>query len=72
MLKDERSPLVIEPADKDDNTTLIGISYISENAEFASKVVTAIVEGYSEYLEKEYKSVGDELTGFVVKRRMRL
>lgn len=65
LLKADRSPLVIEPADKDDNTTLIGISYISENAEFATKVVNAIVEGYSEYLEKEYKSVGDELSGIL-------
>lgn len=72
MLKDERSPLVIEPADKDDNTTLIGISYISENAEFASKVVNAIVEGYSEYLEKEYKSVGDELNGLLSSAKVAL
>ena len=60
-LLDERSPLVIEPADKDDNTTLIHISFVSENQEFAGTVVTAIVEGYAEYLEKEYKSIGDEL-----------
>ncbi len=65
LLKAKRSPLVIEPADKDDNTTLITISYISENPEFASKVVNAIVEGYSEYLEKEYRSVGEELAGIL-------
>lgn len=71
-LKSVRSPLVIEPADKDDNTTLIRITYISENAEFASKVVNAIVEGYSEYLEKEYKSVGDELSGLLSNAKVAL
>ncbi|MEZ6153591.1 MAG: polysaccharide biosynthesis tyrosine autokinase [Pirellulaceae bacterium] len=72
LLKDEYSPLVIEPADKDDNTTLIRITYISENAEFASKVVNGIVEGYSEYLEKEYKSVGDELSSLLSNARVAL
>lgn len=72
MLKAERSPLLIEPADKDENTTLIRITYISENAEFASKVVNAIVEGYSEYLEKEYKSVGDELSGLLSNAKVAL
>ncbi len=60
-----KSPLVIEPADKDDNTTLIDISYVSKDAEFAAKVVTAIVDGYAEYLQEEYKSVGDELGGLL-------
>ncbi len=64
-LMKEKSPLIIEPADKDDNTTLIHISYISEDADFAAKVVTAIVEGYAEYLEEEYRSVGDELNGLL-------
>lgn len=72
MLKDEKSPLVIEPADKDDNTTLIRISYISENAEFSSKVVTAIVEGYSEYLEKEFQNVGDELNDLLERAKVAL
>ncbi len=63
---------MIEPADKDDNTTLIRITYVSENAEFASKVVNAIVEGYSEYLEKEYKSVGDELNGLLSNAKVAL
>lgn len=65
QLMKEKSPLVIEPADKDDNTTLIHISYVSEDADFAAKVVTAIVEGYSQYLEQEYRSVGDELNGLL-------
>ncbi len=72
LLKDEKSPLVIEPADKDDNTTLIRISYIAQNREFASKVVTAIVEGYNEYLEKEFKNVGDELNHLLTDARVAL
>ncbi len=64
-LMKKKSPLVIEPADKDDNTTLIHISYVSEDAEFAAKVVNAIVEGYGEYLDKEYRSVGDDLNNLL-------
>ena len=65
----KKSPLVIEPADKDDNTTLITISYISEDAEFAANVVNAVVEGYSEYLDQEYKSIGQELDGLLTKAK---
>jgi capsular exopolysaccharide synthesis family protein len=62
MLMDEdESSLVIEPADKDDNTTLIQISYVSEDPDVAAKVVTAIVEGYESYLAEEFKTVGDEI-----------
>ncbi|QDV26123.1 polysaccharide biosynthesis tyrosine autokinase [Aureliella helgolandensis] len=60
-LMDEESPLIIEPADKDDSTTLIEISYISQDAEVAAKVVSAIVDGYEGYLAEEYKTVGIEI-----------
>lgn len=71
-LMDEKSTLVIEPADKDDNTTLIQISFVSENSEFAGKVVTAIVEGYSDYLDREYRTIGDELTTVLSKAKTAL
>lgn len=64
-LKDVDSSLVIEPADKDDQTTLIRISYVSEDAEVAAKVVTAIVDGYDSYLVEEYKTVGDEIAQLI-------
>ena len=64
-LMDEESTLTIEPADKDDNTTLITISYISEDADVAAKVVTSIVEGYEVYLEEESKTVGDEIAKLI-------
>ncbi|HBE71761.1 MAG TPA: hypothetical protein DDW52_26760 [Planctomycetaceae bacterium] len=60
-LQDVGSPLVIEPADKDDQTTLIRIAYVSEDAETAAKVVHAVVEGYEKYLADEYKTVGEEI-----------
>lgn len=64
-LKSATSPLVIEPADKDDQTTLIQIAYVSEDAEVAAKVVIAIVDGYESYLAEEYKTVGDEISQLI-------
>lgn len=69
---DEETPLVIEPAAKDDNTTLISISYVSTDAELASLVVNAIVEGYSEYLNGEYADVGDEIYNLVTEAQTKL
>lgn len=65
FLKSEDSTLVIEPADKDDSTTLIKISYVSEDQEVAAKVVIAIVKGYEAYLAQEYKTVGDDISGLI-------
>ncbi len=67
VFQDEDSMLVIEPADKDDQTTLIQIAYVSEDAEVASKVVQAIVDGYDSYLTEEYKTVGDEIATLIEK-----
>lgn len=64
-LKSEATPLVIEPADKDDQTTLIRIAFVSEDAEVAAKVVIAIVDGYESYLAEEYKTVGDEISQLI-------
>lgn len=67
VFQDEESTLVIEPADKDDQTTLIKIGYVSEDAEVAAKVVQAIVEGYDHYLTEEYKTTGDEIAELIEK-----
>ncbi|GAB5404492.1 MAG: polysaccharide biosynthesis tyrosine autokinase [Aureliella sp.] len=64
-LKSEKSTLVIEPADKDDQTTLIRIAYVSEDAEVAAKVVQAVVDGYETYLADEYKTVGDDIAQLI-------
>lgn len=64
-LKSDGSSLVIEPADKDDQTTLIRIAYVSEDPEVAAKVVIAIVDGYESYLADEYKTVGDEIAKLI-------
>ncbi|GIW96910.1 MAG: capsular polysaccharide biosynthesis protein [Pirellulaceae bacterium] len=53
--------LVVQPAAKDSNTTLIEISYVSHDADLAAAVVNAIVDGYSDYLTEEYRTVGNEV-----------
>lgn len=53
--------LVVEPPAKDANTTLIEISYICTDADLAGAVVNAIVDGYGDYLNAEYKNIGDEI-----------
>ena len=53
--------LVIEPAAKDANTTLIHIAYVCTDPELAATVVNAIVDGYGEYLSEEYQSVGNKI-----------
>lgn len=53
--------LIVQPAAKDANTTLIQISYICNDAELAAAVVNAVVDGYSDYLGAEFKSNGYEI-----------
>ncbi|MCR9296505.1 MAG: polysaccharide biosynthesis tyrosine autokinase [bacterium] len=64
--------LVIEPADKDDNTTLILISYISEDADLAALVVNSIVDGYSDYLSEEYRTIGNEIYELITTAQTKL
>ena len=53
--------LIVQPAAKDANTTLIQISYICNDAELAAAVVNAVVDGYSDYLNAEFNSNGSEI-----------
>ncbi len=55
------SDLVVQPADKDVNTSLLSISYVCHDAELAAAVVNAVVAGYSDYLSEEYRTVGNEV-----------
>ncbi|MFN3190783.1 MAG: polysaccharide biosynthesis tyrosine autokinase [Aureliella sp.] len=64
--------LLVEPADKDDATKLISISYLSEDADLAAIVVNAIVDGYSEYLSEEYQTVGNEIYNLVTDAQEKL
>lgn len=64
--------LVVEPAAKDANTTLIHISYVCTDPSLAADVVNAIVDGYSEYLSIEYKNIGDEIYSLVQEAEGRL
>ncbi len=64
--------LVIQPAAKDDNTTLLEINYICTDADLAAVVVNAIVDGYSDYLTEEYRTVGNEMYELVTKAQDRL
>lgn len=53
--------LVVAPAAKDSNTTLINISFVCDDRELSSLVVNAVVSGYSDYLSEEYRTIGDQI-----------
>ena len=57
--------LVVQPAAKDANTTLIQITYKCNDADLAAAVVNAVVDGYSSYLSAEFESNGSELYNLV-------
>ena len=57
--------LVVQPAAKDANTTLIQISYKCNDADLAAAVVNAVVDGYSDYLSAEFRSTGSEIYDLV-------
>lgn len=53
--------LKVSPAAKDVNTTLINIDFVCDDQRLSAMVVNAIVEGYSDYLSEEYRTVGEEI-----------
>ncbi|MGN6135669.1 MAG: Wzz/FepE/Etk N-terminal domain-containing protein, partial [Aureliella sp.] len=53
--------LSVTPGAKEASTTLINISFVCEDQELSSIVVNAIVDGYSDYLSEEYRTVGQEI-----------
>ncbi len=57
--------LVVQPAAKDANTTLIQITYKCNDADLAAAVVNAVVDGYSDYLSAEFQSNGSEIYNLV-------
>ncbi|MCA9190250.1 MAG: polysaccharide biosynthesis tyrosine autokinase [Planctomycetales bacterium] len=71
-LLQQSKDLIIEPADKDDQTTLITLSFVSTDADLAARVVNSIVDGYSEYLSEEYKSFGAEAVEVIQKAKFDL
>jgi polysaccharide biosynthesis transport protein len=64
--------LVVQPAAKDANTTLLSISYVCNDADLAADVVKAVVSGYSDYLTEEYRTVGEEVYELVTKAQAKL
>ena len=64
--------LVVQPAAKDANTTLLQISYVCNDADLAAAVVNAIVHGYSDYLSEEYRVFGDEIYELVTQAQEKL
>ncbi len=50
--------LTVAPAAKDVNTALINVSFVCEDPQLCELVVSAIVDGYRQYLSQEYESVG--------------
>lgn len=53
--------LTVSPGTKDANTTLININFVCEDQRLSAMVVNAIVEGYSDYISEEYRTVGEEI-----------
>ncbi len=66
------SSLIVQPAAKDANTTLIQISYKCNDAELAAAVVNAVVDGYSHYLKTEFDSNGSEIYELVKNSQVKL
>ena len=66
------SSLIVQPAAKDANTTLIQISYKCNDAELAAAVVNAVVDGYSHYLKTEFDSNGTEIYELVKNSQVKL
>ena len=64
--------LIVQPAAKDANTTLIQISYKCNDADLAAAVVNAVVVGYSDYLNAEFNSNGSEIYELVKNAQDRL
>lgn len=71
MLQSTRD-LVVQPADKDDNTTLIQITYVCNDADLAAAVVNSIVRGYSDYLSEEYRTIGNDIYDVVTEAQRKL
>ncbi len=61
----ESKRLVVEPADRDNSTTLIELSFVCEDAQLSQAVVDAIIAGYDDYLEQAYNSLGNEVVRVV-------
>ena len=53
--------LTVAPAAKDSNTSLININFLCDDQELSAVVVNAVVDGYSDYLSQEYRTVGDQI-----------
>lgn len=64
--------LVVQPGAKDAGTTLIQISYSCSDRELCAAVVNAVVDGYSDYLSEEHKTVGAEFAQLVTSAQDRL
>jgi polysaccharide biosynthesis transport protein len=59
--------LVVQPADKTGNTTLISISYTCNDAELAAAVVNAVVEGYDAYVSEDSRTNTNKIYDIVTK-----
>lgn len=64
--------LVVQPAAKDANTTLIQISYTCTDAELAAAVVNAVVDGYGDYLMEDFRTNGNKVYELVTKAHKEL
>ncbi len=57
--------LVVQPADKTGNTTILLISYTCNDAELAAAVVNAVVQGYSEYVNEDSRTATNKVIDIV-------
>ena len=53
--------LTVTPGTKDQQTSIIDISFKCHDAELAAEVVKAIVDGYAQHLREQYKNDGAEI-----------
>ncbi len=53
--------LTVTPGTKDQQTSIIDITFKCHDAELAAEVVKAIVDGYANHLKEQYKSDGAEI-----------
>ncbi len=57
--------LIVEPAGRDNTTSLLNVSFLSTDAVASDVIVTGLIEGYKSYLGDAYSSWGKELLSVV-------
>ncbi len=64
--------LTVEPAGRDSSTALIEVSFVCNDAKLSHVLVDSIIAGYDNYLEQEYRNLGNEVVRVVTQAQDKL